>query len=222
MHYLYQYLHLVTTGRLEATQLPVCVEEGNQEMMNNSLQVDEMVSLRELFEARVHLGHKKGMWNPLMKPYIFGLRAGIHIIDLHQTMKHLKLALTVAGSIAQRNGIIMFINERIQFDRLVQHTARNCDEYFVSPKWRPGTLTNSYMLLGTLRLPDILIFLSTPPSKTAIKEAAMCNIPTIGIVDTDCNPNLITYPIPGNDDTPEAVKLYCKLFCEVIQNGKQN
>ena len=186
-----------------------------------ALNVDSMVSVKDLFNARVHFGHKRGMWNPLMKPYIKGTRACLHIIDLDKTLVHLKLALKVAGTIAQRNGIIMFVNERSQFDRLTQAAARDCGEYFSTPKWRPGSLTNSFMLLGTLKLPDLLIFLSTPPSKTAITEAAMCNIPTIGIVDTDCNPNLITYPIPGNDDTPSAVELYCKLFTRVIMNGKE-
>ena len=165
--------------------------------MVDELGVDSMVTLRDLFNAGVHFGHKRGVWNPLMKPYIKGLRAGTHVIDLDKTLEHLKLALKVTGMIARRNGIIMFVNERTQFDRLTQNTARNCGEYFFSPKWRPGTLTNSFMLLGTLKLPDLLIFLSTPPSNTAMKEAAMCNIPSVGIVDTDCNPNLITYPIPG-------------------------
>ena len=179
-----------------------------------------MTSIGELFDARVHLGHKRGMWNPLMKPYIYGLRADTHIIDLDTTLQHLTLALNVTSHIAYRNGIIMFVNERSQFAGLVQQTARECGEYFVTPKWRPGSLTNSQMLLGTMHLPDLIIFLSTTPSKAAIVEAAMCNIPTIAIVDTDCNPNLIMYPIPGNDDSPSAVTLYCKLFGDAIKKAK--
>ena len=179
-----------------------------------------MISVRQLLEARVHLGHKAGMWNPLMKPYIYGLRSGMHIINLDDTMKHLQLALNVTAHIAYRRGIILFVNERSQFEGLNQLTARECGSYFVS-KWRGGTLTNSYMLLKTLRLPDLIIFLSVPKSKTAIKEAAMTNIPSIGIVDTDCNPNLIMYPVPGNDDTPTALKLYYNLFGDVITKAKQ-
>lgn len=178
-----------------------------------------MTSVRELLKARVHLGHKTGMWNPLMKSYLHGTRAGIHIIDLDKTLKHLHLALNVIGHIAYRKGIILFINERSQFERLVQQTARDSGEYFVT-KWRGGTLTNSYMLLKTLRLPDLIVFLSVPASKTAIMETYMCNIPSIGIVDSDCNPNLITYPVPGNDDSPTAMMLYCRLFSEVIKRAK--
>ena len=198
----------------------ICHPEVTSDSIN-ALEVDSMVSVKDLFEARVHFGHKRGMWNPLMKPYIKGTRAGLHVIDIDQTIQNLKLALKVTGMIVKRNGVILFVNERSQFDQLVQNTARDCGEYFVSPKWRPGSLTNSFMLLGTLKLPDLLIFLSSVPSKTAITEAAMCNIPTIGIVDTDSNPNLITYPIPGNDDTPSAVELYCKLFSDVIMKGKE-
>jgi len=54
----------------------------------------------------------------------------------------------------------------------------------------------------------------------AIIDAAKMLIPTVGIVDTNCNPNLITYPVPGNDDTMSAIQLYCKLFKEAILRGK--
>ena len=77
------------------------------------------------------------------------------------------------------------------------------------------------MLLKTMKLPDLVIFLSGHASQNAVREVAMSNIPSIGIVDSDCNPSLITYPIPGNDDSPASVRLYCKLFGEVIRKAKQ-
>ena len=182
--------------------------------------VNVLTSVRQLLEVRVHLGHKTGMWDPRMKPYLFGSRSGIHIIDLDKTLVHLRRALNVAGHVAYRNGIILFVNERSQFERIVQKAARDCGEYFVTQQWIGGTLTNSQMLLGTLKLPDLIIFLSIPPSKTGLKEAIMCNIPSIGILDSDCNPNLITYPVPGNDDTPTAMELYSSLFSVVISRAK--
>lgn len=182
--------------------------------------VNALTSVRQLLEARVHFGHKTGVWNPLMKPYLFGSRAGIHIIDLDKTLVHLRRALNVVGHVAYRNGIILFVNERSQFERIVQKAARDCGEYFVTQRWIGGTLTNSQMLLQTLKLPDLIIFLSVPPSEIGIKEATMSNIPSVGVVDSDCNPNLITLPIPGNDDTPTAMKLYCSLFSEVISRAK--
>ena len=159
------------------------------------------------------------MWNPLMKPYIYGTRAGMHIIDLDKTAEHLRLALNVAAHVAYRRGVILFVNERPQFEGIVQRTARECGEYYVT-KWKGGTLTNSFMLLNTLRLPDLVIFTSVLRSKTAVKEAAMACVPSIGVVDTDCDPNLIMYPVPGNDDTPISVMLYCRLFADVINKAK--
>ena len=55
----------------------------------------------------------------------------------------------------------------------------------------------------------------------AVKEAAQANVPSIGIVDSDCNPNLIMYPIPGNDDSPSAVELYCNLFKKAVLRAKE-
>jgi len=56
---------------------------------------------------------------------------------------------------------------------------------------------------------------------TAVRDSAKMNIPTIGILDSNCNPNIITYPVPGNDDSPVAIKLYCKLFKQAILKGKE-
>ncbi|XP_027046016.1 28S ribosomal protein S2, mitochondrial-like [Pocillopora damicornis] len=135
-----------------------------------------------------------------------------------------QLALNVLSHIAYKRGKILFISAHPQFEELTQRTARECDEYFITRRWRGGTLTNSYMLLGTTELVDLIIFLHLPSlgkNTLAVTEAAQLNIPTIGIVDSDCNPNMIMYPIPGNDDTPSAVQLYCNLFKKVIMKAKE-
>lgn len=80
------------------------------------------------------------------------------------------------------------------------------------------------MVLGTRKLPDAVVFLHLPSlgrNTLAVKETAMCNIPSIAIVDSDCNPNLITYPIPGNDDSPTAMSLYAKVFKEALLKAKE-
>ena len=154
-----------------------------------------------------------------MKPYIYGTRAGMHILDLDKTAEHLRRALNVTAHIAYRRGVILFVNERPQFEGVIHRTARECGEYYVT-KWRGGTLTNSFKLLNTLRLPDLVILTSIPQSKTVVKEAAMACVPSIGIVDTDCDPNLIMYPVPGNDDTPSSIVFYCRLFADIINKAK--
>lgn len=181
--------------------------------------VKDIVTIKDLFEARVHFGHKRGMWNKRIKPYLYGVRNDIHIFNLNTTLANLQRALNVVGHIAYQYGVILFVNERTQFEALTMQTALQCKEYYVT-SWKPGILTNSFKLLHTMRVPDLVVFLSMPRSKTAVKEANTHGIPSVGVVDSDCNPNFILYPIPGNDDTPQAVKLYSDLFCEVILRAK--
>lgn len=193
----------------------------------NCLNADDYFGVSKLFTKRqlmanlVHMGHKTGTWNPLMKPYILGERLGIHIIDLDETKRHLLLALNVLSHIVYRNGSVLFIHCRPEYDFLTQRTARECGELFVSSQWIPGSLTNRKKCLNSSWLPDVAIFLSVKHDNTAVREVAMCNIPSIAIVDTDCNPRVITYPIPGNDDSPTAVSLYCHLFKTTILKAKE-
>jgi small subunit ribosomal protein S2 len=127
--------------------------------------------------------------------------------------------------VAHRHGVILFVSTHPQFEELIQRTARDCGEYFVTRQWNVGTFTNSPVLLDTTRLPDLVVFMNltmfgrgVPP----VKEAAQCNVPSVGVVDSDCDPRLITYPVPGNDDTPSAMELYCRLFKEAIINAKES
>ena len=101
-------------------------------------------------------------------------------------------------------GVILFVNSRTQFDRLIRDTAVDCGEYFVSPTWRPGTFTNSQVMLKTCRLPDLVVFLNSHTNVQAIRESITCNIPTVCLTDSDSDPRLITYAVPGNDDTPSS------------------
>ncbi len=185
-----------------------------------------MFTLPQLFDARVHLGHKKGVRNPHMTPYLFGNRLEVDIIDLEQTVPMLRDALNFTAHIAYRGGVILFISLNQQLLPLVEETAVDCGEYSHCRHWKSGTFTNSMVFFHALtRLPDLCIFLCTHTSvfeqHLAIVEAAKMNIPTVGVVDSGSDPRLISYPVPGNDDTPSAVGLYCSLFKEAILRGKQ-
>ncbi|KAM8945102.1 small ribosomal subunit protein uS2m isoform 1-T1 [Lycaon pictus] len=188
--------------------------------------VKELFSVRSLFNARVHLGHKAGCRHRFMEPYIFGSRLGQDIIDLEQTAVHLQLALNFTAHVAYRKGIILFVSRNRQFSHLIETTAQDCGEYAHTRYFKGGLLTNSSLLLGSMvRLPDLIIFLHTLNNvfepHVAVRDAAKMHIPTVGIVDTNCNPCLITYPIPGNDDSPPAVHLFCRLFQTTINRAKQ-
>ncbi|KAM9324245.1 small ribosomal subunit protein uS2m [Gastrophryne carolinensis] len=187
--------------------------------------VRELLSVRALFDARVHLGHKKGCRHRLMEPYIYGCRLEQDIIDLDQSLEQLQLMLNFTAHIAYRKGIILFVTRRRQFSHLVENLAKECGEYAHTRFWRGGLLTNSNIQYGSgVRLPDLIVFLSTLNNvfeqHVAIRDAAKMNIPTAAIVDTNCNPSLITYPVPGNDDSPASMELYCQLLKSVITRAK--
>ncbi|XP_059869867.1 small ribosomal subunit protein uS2m isoform X2 [Delphinus delphis] len=161
-----------------------------------------------------------------MEPYIFGSRLDQDIIDLEQTATHLQLALNFTAHVAYREGIILFVSRSRQFSHLIENVARDCGEYAHTRYFKGGLLTNAPLLLGpSVRLPDLIIFLHTLNNvfepHIAVRDAAKMNIPTVGIVDTNCNPSLITYPVPGNDDSPPAVQLFCRLFQTTINRAKE-
>lgn len=189
-------------------------------------QVHNLFSVKDLFDARVHYGHKEGSLNDNMRPYIYGSRLGHLIFDLDITADHLRKALNFTAHIAYRGGIILFFNRNALNAHLVEKTAVECGEYSHTRYWRGGIFTNANRQFGAVtRLPDLCIFLNTQNNilaqHTAVRDSAKMLIPTIGIVDTNCNPNLITYPVPGNDDSPASIQLYCKLFKAAIFRGKE-
>lgn len=170
-----------------------------------------------------HAGRVSGRF---MEPYIFGSRLGQDIIDLEQTAAHLQLALNFTAHVAYRGGVILFVSRARQFSHLIENTARSCGEYAHTRYFKGGLLTNAPLLLGPqVRLPDLIVLLHTLNNvfepHVAVRDAAKMNIPTVGIVDTNCNPCLITYPVPGNDDSPPAVQLFCRLFQTAVTRAKE-
>lgn len=161
-----------------------------------------------------------------MKPYIFGSRLGHTIFDLDKTAVHLRQALNVTAHIAYRHGVILMFNRNAQNAHIVERTAIECGEYSHTRFWRGGIFTNANVQFNAVtRLPDLCIFFNTLNNvltqHSAVQDSAKMAIPTIGVVDSNCNPNLITYPVPGNDDSPAAIELYCKLFKQAILRGKE-
>lgn len=203
------------------------VDEVDPTLQNpDYFNVHNLFTVRDLFNARIHYGHKIGSLDDRMKPYIYGSRMDHIIFDLDKTAQNLRAALNFTAHIAFRGGIILFFNRNATNAHLVEETAIECGEYAHTRFWRGGIFTNANVQFGAVtRLPDLCIFLNTLTNvmtpHTAIRDSAKMNIPTIGIVDSNCNPNLITYPVPGNDDTRIAVQLYCRLFKEAILIGKE-
>ncbi len=99
-------------------------------------------SLRQLLEAGVHFGHQTQRWDPLMEPYIYGSRNGIHIIDLTQTVPMLDQALTVVRETVAKGGSILFVGTKRQASSPIAEAAEKCAQYYMNHRWLGGTLTN--------------------------------------------------------------------------------
>ena len=100
------------------------------------------LSIQELLEAGVHLGHKTLRWNPKMKKYIFGKRDSIHIIDLTQTLELTNQALEKVFSTIANGGKILFVSTKKQASEAIADVAKETDQYFVNYRWLGGMLTN--------------------------------------------------------------------------------
>jgi small subunit ribosomal protein S2 len=105
--------------------------------------VNNIFTVRDLFENRVHFGHMEGSLNDKMKPYLFGSRLGHLIIDLDQTAEALRKALNVTAHIAFQGGIIIFFCRNALNSHTVEKAAMDCGEYAHTRYWRGGTFTNS-------------------------------------------------------------------------------
>ena len=100
------------------------------------------LTIEQLLEAGVHLGHKTLRWNPKMKKYIFGKRDSIHIIDLTQTLELTNVALEKVYNTISSGGKILFISTKKQASEAVAQLAKDTDQYFVNYRWLGGMLTN--------------------------------------------------------------------------------
>jgi small subunit ribosomal protein S2 len=219
-------------------------------------------SLRQLLEAGAHFGHQVHRWNPKMEQYIFGVRNGVHILDLTQTVPMLYRALQAVSDVVAGGGRVMFVGTKRQAAEPIADAAKRSAQYFVNARWLGGMLTNwktvsqsiqrlrkldemlgsngggltkkERLLLSRERdtlektlggikdmggTPDMLFIIDTNKEQLAIKEATRLGIPVVAIIDTNCNPDGITYPIPANDDAARAISLYCELIARAAVDG---
>ncbi|EME28727.1 30S ribosomal protein S2 (plastid) isoform 2 [Galdieria sulphuraria] len=182
-------------------------------------------TLEQLMQCRVHMGHVTEKWNPKMGRYILGERNGIHIINLEYTWTHLRRALRVIREMVALDGFVLWLPpKRNELASVARKIAEQGEAFMLDGRWIPGTLTNP---LGSgqakkfrYKLPDMLFCLDCRFHTVALKEAQMTGVPSVGIVDTDCDPGQVTYPIPGNDESALAISLYCQLVVHAVGEGR--
>lgn len=206
----------------------------------------DKVSIKKLLAAGVHLGQSTSLWRPSTQSYIYGEYKGIHIIDLNKTLSSLKRAAKVVEGISERGGIILFLGTKEGQKRGLEEAAKRLHGFYISTRWIPGTLTNSTEISAvwerhevdfadkptgrvlapeesaSIVKPDLLIVLNPTENRNALKEAMQARVPTIGIIDTDSEPSMVTYPIPGNDDSLRSVNLLLGVLARAGEIGLQN
>jgi len=110
----------------------------------------KQISTEELLEAGVHFGHQKKRWNPKMKPYIFGHRNGIYVIDLGKTARLFKEAEDFVSRLAENGQTLLFVGTKRQAQSIVQEEAQRCGMFFVNHRWLGGLLTNFMTIQGSI------------------------------------------------------------------------
>src|SRR6266478_6153943 len=180
----------------------------------------------ELLEAGVHFGHQTKRWNPKMKPFIFEQRNQIYIINLDETVKQLHRATEFLQEVARRGGKILFVGCKKQAQEAIKEAALACGQFYVNQRWLGGTLTNLATIrksIGRLRYieemeqsPDALVVIDTIREQNAVNEARRLGIPVVAIVDTNADPEIIDYPIAGNDDAIRAIRVILQKLVDAI------
>ncbi len=223
------------------------------------------VSMKTLLEAGVHFGHQTRRWNPKMRPYIFGKRNGIYIIDLQKTLELFNQASGYVKDVSAEGWKILFVGTKRQAAETIEEEAIRCGMFFVNNRWLGGTLTNFATIRKSVErlkeidkifedeamlkhytkkeriqlarekkkleknlrgikdmdeLPDALFVIDPEKEINAVQEARKLNIPIIGIVDTNCNPDLVDIIIPGNDDAIRAIKLFVSAIADAVNEGQ--
>ncbi|WP_305041222.1 30S ribosomal protein S2 [Geoalkalibacter sp.] len=108
------------------------------------------ISMKQLLEAGVHFGHQTRRWNPKMKPYIFGARNGIYIIDLQKTVRYFKNAYAFLSETVKNGDKVLFVGTKKQAQDAIQEEALRCGQYYVNNRWLGGMLTNFVTIKGSI------------------------------------------------------------------------
>ncbi len=220
--------------------------------------------VKDFIEAGVHYGHRASRWNPKMKPYIYGKRNLIHIIDLKETVRGLLRGIKFFNRVAAGNGLILFVGTKRQAAETIIEQCNRAGMPYVTERWLGGTLTNfrtirsrlqrleeleqtldseqalsySKKMISTLtrerrkiernlsgirhmnRLPEALLVVDPRREHIAVAEARKLGIKVVALLDTDCDPDVVDLPIPGNDDSMRSIELVIKRLCDAIMEGK--
>ncbi|OQX56722.1 MAG: 30S ribosomal protein S2 [Thermotoga sp. 4484_232] len=173
-----------------------------------------VVTMKQLLEAGVHFGHRVRRWNPKMSPYIYTSRKGIYIIDLQKT--------------------ILFVGTKKQAQQVIKEEAERCGAFYVNNRWLGGLLTNFKTIRSRI---EKLIELEEKEKSGELEKLPKKELSRIrrileklrknlgglkGMTRLpDCDPDLIDYVIPGNDDAIRSIKLITSVIANAFLEGRE-
>mgnify|MGYP001765662584 CR=1 FL=1 len=144
--------------QVQETDKPEVAAPASDPSLDNAfgIQPGMPVTMRHLIEVGLHFGHQAPRWNPKMKPYIYGERNGVHIIDLQQTIKLLRKAYQFTSQTVQRGGHVLFVGTKRQAQETIAEQATRAQMFYVTKRWLGGMLTNFRTVSRSLeRLKDL-------------------------------------------------------------------
>lgn len=223
-----------------------------------------IVSIREMIEAGAHFGHQTKRWNPKMRPYIYGARNGIYILDLQRSAPMFDKAYNFVSANVARGESVLFVGTKKQAQDVIQSHAARCGMYSVTHRWLGGTLTNFKTIRGSIErlktiekmfadgtaerltkkealklhreqekleanlggiknmpdIPGVVFIVDTLKEHLAVAEAKKLGIKIVALVDTNCDPEGIDFPIPANDDAIRSIELFTSKIADAVIEGK--
>ncbi len=222
------------------------------------------IPVRELLEAGVHFGHQTRRANPKMKPYIFGERNGIHIVNLDQTAQMFDKAYQAIVDTVAAGESVLFVGTKRQAQEIIKDEASRGNQFYVTNRWLGGMLTNFITIKKSLarlheiekmetdgridaftkkeqleisrekdrlikyvggisdmkKAPGALFVIDVKKEHIACREARRLGIPIIAVVDTNCDPDMVDYIVPGNDDAIRSIRLFASKIADACIEGQ--
>lgn len=216
-----------------------------------------MIDFKKLVTAGVHFGHSVSRWSPKMKPYIWGQKNQVHLIDVSKTAHQLEKAAKFLEGVTAEGKTILWVGTKKPAQAIIQQAGAELGQPFVYHRWIGGTLSNKDQVrksvtklmhledviekteksspekaafytkkeinvfqksvdrlkknvggISTLTWPvGAVVLIDVRKERSALREANRMGIPVVALVDTNCDPEMVDYVIPGNDDAPRAIEV---------------
>jgi small subunit ribosomal protein S2 len=188
------------------------------------------ITLKDLVEAGVHFGHRVSRWNPKMRPFIYGKRGAIHIIDPRETLRGLLRAAKYLKQVVPRGSLILFVGTKRQARDIIAQAAQRCGMPYVTERWLGGTLTNLHTIRSRLRrLEELERLINSDDLKTYSKKMIASilrehrkmhrNLHGIRILNRLPEALILVDPVREHNAVAEANKLDIKVIALIDTDG---